>query len=71
MKELFTGLTLKQEEDNRRLREENLAGARTAVEEFWIALEGPMLDSEVFRKNKRGRQKIETSIAKKKKQKNR
>ena len=25
MKELFVGLTLKQEEDNRRLREENLA----------------------------------------------
>ena len=52
-------------------REENLAGARAAVEEFWIALEEPMPDNEVFRKNKRGRQKIETSITKKKKQKKR
>ena len=33
-------------------REENLAGARVAVEEFWIALKEPMPDSEVFRKNK-------------------
>ena len=51
--------------------EENLVGARAAVEEFWIALEEPMPDSEVFRKNKRGRQKIEASITKKKKQKKR
>ena len=43
-------------------REENLAGARAAVEEFWIAFEEPMPDSEVFRKNKLGRQKIQTSI---------
>ena len=31
-------------------REENLAGAWAAVEEFWVALEEPMPDSEVFRK---------------------
>ena len=50
-------------------REVNLAGARTSVEEFWFALEEPMPDSEVFRKNKRGRQKITTSITQKKKKK--
>ena len=33
-------------------REENLAGARAAVEEFWIALKEPMPNSEVFRKKK-------------------
>ena len=55
-----------------RERGENLAGARAgqaAVEELWIALEEPMPDSEVFRKNKRGRQKITTSITQKKKKK--
>ena len=41
-------------------REENLAGVRVAIEEFWIAHEEPMPDSEVFRKNKQGRQKIPT-----------
>ena len=57
-----------------RERGENLAGARAgqaAVEELWIALEEPMPDSEVFRKNKQGRQKIEMSTSKKKKQKKR
>ena len=29
--------------------------SRRIREEFWIALEEPMPDSEVFRKNKRGR----------------
>ena len=50
-------------------REVNLAGARATVEEFWSALEEPMPDSEVFRKDKRGRQKmsIVTSSTKKKK----
>ena len=47
----------------------NLAGARASVEEFWFALEEPMPDSEVFRGNKRGRQKITTSITQKKKKK--
>ena len=39
-------------------REVNHAGAiaRAAVEDFWIALEEPMPDGEVFRKNKRGTQ---------------
>ena len=32
MKELFAGLTLKQEEDNRRLKEENLAIRKQMVE---------------------------------------
>ena len=32
MKELFAGLTLKQEEDNRRLREENLATRKQTLE---------------------------------------
>ena len=32
MKELFTGLTLKQEDDNRRLKEENLAIRKQMVE---------------------------------------
>ena len=50
-------------------REVNLAGARASVEEFWFALEEPMPDSEVFRKNKRGRQKITTSITQKKEKK--
>ena len=47
----------------------NLAGARASVEEFWFALEEPMPDSEVSRGNKRGRQKITTSITQKKKKK--
>ena len=39
-------------------REVNVTGARAAVEEFWIALGEPMPESEVFRKNKRWKQKI-------------
>ena len=35
-----------------------MAGARAAVEEFWIALGEPMPESEVFRKNKRWKHKI-------------
>ena len=42
-------------------REMILAGARVGVEDLWIALEEPMLDSEVFRKNKRGTQNIANS----------
>ena len=34
-------------------KEANFAGARAAVEEFWIALEEPMPDSEVFRRTDR------------------
>ena len=37
-------------------REINVAGARGAVEDFWAALQEPMPESEVFRKNKRSRQ---------------
>ena len=36
-----------------------MAGARASVEEFWLALDEPMPESEVFRKNKRWKQKIE------------
>ena len=35
----------------------NVAGARAAVEEFWLVLGEPMPESEVFRKNKRWKQK--------------
>ena len=54
-------------------REENLACARVAVEGFWIALEEPMPDSEVFRKKKRGRQKTPTptTACKKRRKRNR
>ena len=45
----------------------NLAGARGAVAKFWMALEEPMLDNEVLRKNKRCRQYIVTSTTKEKK----
>ena len=48
-------------------REINMAGARGAVEDFWAALHEPMPESEVFRKNKRCRQKL--VVAKQKKQK--
>ena len=47
----------------------NLAGARAAVEDFWIALEEPMPDSEVLRKHKRSRQTIANSTNQKKKKK--
>jgi hypothetical protein len=40
-------------------REVNVAGARASVAEFWLALDEPMPESEVFRKNKRWKQKIE------------
>jgi hypothetical protein len=50
-------------------REVNLAGARAAVEDFWIALEEPMPDSEVLRKHKRSRQMIANSTNQKKKKK--
>jgi hypothetical protein len=40
-------------------REVNAAGARASVEEFWLALDEPMPESEEFRKNKRWKQKIE------------
>jgi len=52
-----------------REREVNLAGARTPVEEFLFVLEEPMPDIEVFKGDKRGRQKITTSITQKKKKK--
>ena len=39
-------------------REVSVAGARAAVEEFWLTLGEPMPESEVFRKNKRWKQKI-------------
>ena len=39
-------------------REVNVAGARASVEEFWLALGEPMPESEVFRKNKRCKQKV-------------
>ena len=42
-------------------------GARGAVEDFWAALQEPMPESEVFRKNKRCRQKL--VVVKQKKQK--
>ena len=40
---------------------------RLAIEEFWIALEESMPDSEVFRKNERGKQKIPTPTTARKK----
>jgi len=46
-----------------------LAGARAAVEDFWIALEEPMPDSEVLGKHKRDRQMIANSTNQKKKEK--
>ena len=46
-----------------------LAGARAAIEDFWIALEEPMPDSEVLRNHKRGRQMIANSTNQEKKKK--
>ena len=48
-------------------RKINVVGARGAVEDFWAALQEPMPESEVFRKNKRCRQKL--VVVKQKKQK--
>ena len=36
----------------------NVAGARASVEEFWLAFDQQMPESEVFRKNKRWKQMI-------------
>ena len=40
-------------------REVNVAGAMASVEEFWLAFDEPMPEREVFKKNKRWKQKIE------------
>ena len=34
-------------------REVDVAGARASVEEFWLALGGPIPESEVFRKDRK------------------